>query len=115
MGAERGPPAALVPIPTTGVCSTRMSSSCDLCAAARLTPWWYEDDVCWVAECESCGVPMVVWKLHGAKPSPTLVEHMLSCLREVADEFGPPRYWLDDTLRTIPDHYHAHARRRPFA
>jgi hypothetical protein len=92
-----------------------MSTSCDLCAAARLTPWWYEDDVCWVAECESCGVPMVVWKLHGATPSPTLVEHMRSCLREVADRFGPPRYWLDDTLRTIPDHYHAHARRRPFA
>ena len=92
-----------------------MPSSCDLCAAARLTPWWYEDDVCWVAECESCGVPMVVWKLHGANPSPTLTEHMLSRLREVADRHGPPHYWLDDRLRTIPDHYHAHARRRPFA
>jgi hypothetical protein len=92
-----------------------MSSSCDLCAAARLTPWWYEDDVCWIAECESCGVPMVVWKRHGAKPSPTLVEHMLARLRDVADHYGPPRYWLDDRLRTIPDHYHAHARRRPFA
>ena len=45
------------------------ASSCDLCAAARLTPWWYEDDVCWIAECESCSVPMVVWKLHGATPS----------------------------------------------
>ena len=29
-------------------------STCELCEAARFTPWYYEDDVCWVAECEAC-------------------------------------------------------------
>jgi Zn ribbon nucleic-acid-binding protein len=91
------------------------SSNCELCEAARLTTWWYEDDVCWVAECESCGVPMVVWREHRADPPPDTRAAMLARLRAVADEHGPRSYWIDDTLRTIPDHYHAHARRRPFA
>ena len=43
--------------------------SCDLCEAARLSEWHHEDDVCWVADCEVCGVPMVVWKHHGAGPA----------------------------------------------
>ena len=42
--------------------------SCDLCEAARLSEWHHEDDVCWVADCEVCGVPMVVWKHHGPMP-----------------------------------------------
>ena len=91
------------------------SSGCELCDAVRMTTWWYADDVCWVAECESCGVPMVVWNVHAATPPQAFVDHMLERLREVADEHGPARYWIDETLRTIPDHYHAHARRQPFA
>jgi hypothetical protein len=39
-------------------------------------------------------------------------EHILGRLRMVADEHGPASYWIDDTLRTIVGHYHAHARRR---
>jgi len=78
-----------------------------------MTTWWFEDDVCWVAECESCSVPMVVWKMHDPNPSSEVTAMMLDRLRVVADEYGPDNYWIDDTLRTIPDHYHAHARRRP--
>lgn len=89
------------------------SSNCELCEAVRLTTWWFDDAVCWVADCESCGVPMVVWKVHDPFPSSEVKAVMLDRLRIVADEHGPPNYWIDDTLRTIPDHYHAHARRRP--
>lgn len=85
---------------------------CELCVAAELTTWWFEDAVCWVAECDSCGVPMAVWKHHAPDPPPMLREHILDRLRMVADEHGPANYWIDDTLRTIPGHYHAHARRR---
>ena len=42
-----------------------------LCAADRITPWYHEDDVCWVADCEICATPMVVWRWHGTEPSPT--------------------------------------------
>ena len=42
---------------------------CDLCEAARITPWFYEDDLCWIAECEICAVPMVVWRNHDNAPA----------------------------------------------
>ena len=84
---------------------------CDLCEAARLTPWHHEDDVCWVADCEICDVPMVVWKEHGAEPPDGVLEHMLAQLARVADaRFGPGGWTVDRVMRQIPDHFHAHAR-----
>src|SRR2546429_2834889 len=44
------------------------ANGCDLCRAARITPWYYEDEICWIAECEICEVPMVVWRYHGTTP-----------------------------------------------
>ena len=84
---------------------------CMLCRAERITPWYHEDDVCWIAQCEICEVPMVVWRPHGVDPPPADREHMLARLRDVAhEELGA--YWLDDHMRNIPDHYHAHGRPR---
>ena len=42
---------------------------CDLCEAAKITHWFHEDDVCWIAECEICDTPMVVWRWHGIDPT----------------------------------------------
>ena len=87
------------------------SSDCDLCAASRFTPWFHEDDTCWIAECESCAVPMVVWRQHGAEPSEGELEHMLAELERVgAAQLGPGKYWIDRLMRQIPEHFHAHAR-----
>ncbi len=84
---------------------------CDLCEAARMTTWFHEDEVCWVADCEVCSVPMVVWAHHGPQPPDGEVEHMLGMLSKVADErFGLGGYSLDRVMRQIPDHFHAHAR-----
>ncbi len=85
---------------------------CELCQAARFTEWFHEDDDCWIAECESCSVPMVVWKTHDPDPPAdvkTLLHARLATVmaREFEDE-----HVVDDNLRTIPTHYHAHARRR---
>jgi hypothetical protein len=83
--------------------------TCDLCEAARLTPWHHEDDICWIADCEVCDVPMVVWRHHGTEPPDADVEHMLRELTRVADAlFG--EWSLDRNMRQIPDHFHAHAR-----
>jgi len=88
-------------------------ADCELCEAARITPWHYEDDVCWVADCEVCDVPMVVWKQHGAKPPESDTEHMISELERVAGErFGAGEFSIDRVMRQIPDHFHAHARDR---
>lgn len=86
-----------------------MSAGCDLCQAARITPWHHEDDVCWVADCEICEVPMVVWKHHGTEPPADALAHMHAALGAVAAaRLGDFR--VDGVRRQIPDHWHAHAR-----
>ena len=76
-----------------------------------MTIWYHEDEVCWVADCEVCGVPMVVWRHHGATPPDDDVEHMLAALARVADgELGRDGWSYDRVMRQIPDHFHAHAR-----
>ncbi|HEV3369292.1 MAG TPA: hypothetical protein VG074_06995, partial [Acidimicrobiales bacterium] len=74
--------------------------ACDLCEAARLSEWHHEDDVCWVADCEVCGVPMVVWKHHGPVPPDSDVAHMMEQLTLVADaRFGPEGWSIDRIMR----------------
>jgi len=83
--------------------------NCDLCRAARITPWYHEDDICWIAECDICEVPMVVWRFHGTEPPAEHLAHMHARLRDIAlDQFG--EFYIDDHMRNIPDHYHAHGR-----
>jgi hypothetical protein len=85
--------------------------ACDLCEAAPITPWHYEDEVCWIADCEVCDVPMVVWKQHDPAPPPAIRAYMVERLTEVADRvLGPDTYKVDQVMRQIPDHFHAHAR-----
>lgn len=85
---------------------------CELCEAARVSEWFYEDDLCWVAECEMCYVPMVVWKRHDPNPSEGVRVVMLARLSDVVVEHYGYEWWLDENMRTIPTHYHAHARPR---
>ena len=85
--------------------------ACELCEAAKLTKWYFDDDTCWVADCEVCDTPMVVWREHGTDPSEETVEFMLARLGDAADErFGPGGWSYDRVMRQIPDHFHAHAR-----
>jgi len=82
---------------------------CPLCRADRITPWFHEDEICWIAECELCAVPMVVWRWHGTAPPDEHVEHMRARLAGVAAaELGA--HYVDGVMRNIPDHWHAHAR-----
>ena len=60
-----------------------MNEACELCEAARLTEWFYEDEMCWIAECEQCYVPMVVWKHHDAEPPAEVRNMMLEVLGDV--------------------------------
>ena len=83
--------------------------SCMLCKAEKITPWFHEDEVCWIAECEICAVPMVVWRFHGTEPPAEHLTHMRARVTEVAArEVG--EFFIDDHMRNIPDHWHAHAR-----
>lgn len=87
------------------------TAACDLCEAARITEWHHEDEICWVADCEVCGVPMVVWKRHGNAPPGEEVDHMIGELTRVAEQiFSGASFNIDRVMRQIPDHFHAHAR-----
>ena len=97
--------------PKGGLPPSGAKQNCDLCEAARFTHWYHEDDTCWIADCEVCSVPMVVWKPHGTEPTDAEVEHMLEQLQAAGQtRFGHEPFTLDREMRTIPDHWHAHAR-----
>lgn len=82
---------------------------CELCEAARISPWFHEDDVCWIAECEACATPMVVWRPHGTLPPEDERAHMMAELERVATaSYG--EFWIDPDRRSIPGHWHVHAR-----
>lgn len=83
---------------------------CELCEAAKMSEWFYEDDECWIAECESCGVPMVVWRPHDPTPPSDVRSRLHDKLGEVVAQHFDFEMRIDDNMRTIPDHYHAHAR-----
>jgi hypothetical protein len=85
---------------------------CDLCEAARITPWFHEDEICWIAECEICATPMVVWRSHGTEPPEAELAHMHERLAFVVAAHFTFEHYVDDNMRNIPDHYHAHARPR---
>lgn len=87
-----------------------MEADCPLCEAARITPWYHEDELCWVAECEICAVPMVVLRAHDRDPSATVKETLLARLAAVVTEYFDFDHYVDDNMRNIPDHYHAHGR-----
>ncbi len=71
-----------------------MPDSCELCEAARMTEWFYEDDVCWIAECEQCYVPMVVWKTHDPSPPDDVRDALLQRLGDCRAGVVPIRRLL---------------------
>ena len=83
--------------------------ACPLCRAERLTHWYHEDTLCWIADCEVCATPMVVWRQHGMPDEADRTE-MLDRLGQTARLEYPEGFWLDPQMRQIPDHFHCHAR-----
>lgn len=97
--------------PTDGRPFPPADPNCELCRADRWTHWYAVTDDGWVADCEVCSVPMVVWWDHGPEAPEPARSRMLAELSRVADDrFGPGNWRLDTTMRQIPQHFHAHAR-----
>jgi hypothetical protein len=86
-------------------------TNCDLCAAAVVSTRYFSDEMCWIADCTICLVPMVVWREHDSQPPVAVKQQLRNALSVVADEvLGAGEWYVDDHMRNIPDHYHAHAR-----
>lgn len=92
------------------VAAPTADDACPLCRAERLTPWYLDDPLCWVAECTICTVPMVVLRAHDKDPDPETKAELHARLAEVVGEHFTFEHYVDDDMRQIPDHYHAHAR-----
>lgn len=91
--------------------TTPTGPTCALCRATRLTPRVFESDYCWIADCMSCRVPMVVFKWHETKIHSSWVGSMLRELWIVAAErYGDEGFVIDIERNSIPNHWHAHAR-----
>lgn len=89
------------------------AENCELCARVRITRVHFEDDRWWVVDCLFCGVPMAVYKRHVANPSAKVKAEARGLLRALFPPKpleGPPEF--DDSMRSIPDHYHMHMRGR---
>ena len=82
---------------------------CLLCRAERITPWHFEDEECWIADCMVCATPMIVLRAHRLL-DPAGEARMLEHLERFAAERYPRGFWIDGRRRRIPDHWHAHAR-----
>jgi hypothetical protein len=89
-----------------------LGERCELCEAAAITPWYLDDELCWIADCEACDVPMVVWKVHDPAPDDETKAELHRRLAAVVEELFDFEHYVDDNLRSIPTHYHAHARPR---
>ena len=97
----------------TGSSSTSSppTDHCLLCSAEHVTPWHFENEECWVADCLVCATPMVVWRTHGLPEDDDVERRLLEALGRVAAErYGAEGYWIDGERRRIPEHWHAHAR-----
>jgi hypothetical protein len=85
--------------------------ACLLCTLEERTQWYTETPQWVVLQCDTCGVPMAVWRQHTEAIPETEKSAMLAELARVADlELGAGRWWLDSVRRMIPEHPHWHAR-----
>ncbi len=80
------------------------AANCSLCKAERKTKWYYEDDKVWVADCETCRIPMIVWRDHVMKLKFEDVEHMLWVVLMLFGDGVTIRF----KQRKIHDHLHWH-------
>ena len=79
--------------------------SCPLCERKKLTHWYYEDLICWVADCLTCGPghPIIVTKFHHS-----LTEDEKKHMLKIAEGLFPNYRGIRVEQRSITEHYHFH-------
>ena len=82
---------------------TMFDEFCPLCRKERLTHWYYSDTVCWMADCLTCKIPMIVLVRHSMR----LTDFERRHLPEVVEMFFPGAK-LRKRQRKIKDHLHWH-------
>ena len=86
--------------------------NCELCTLERKMNIYIEDDCYIIMDCDSCFVPMMVWKDHTMSlPNPDLSVMLESQLSSCARmRWGDIPFFIDKKQRAVLDHLHWHAR-----
>jgi hypothetical protein len=50
--------------------------TCELCLLEKRTHWYYENSEFVITECDTCHIPMAVWKHHGTNPPHEIIYDM---------------------------------------
>jgi hypothetical protein len=87
---------------------------CDLCLLKRKTNVYIDNEYFIIMDCDSCHVPMVVWKEHTMDVPEPDEQIMEAFLIETANMFyeswDGKTFFIDKNQREIFDHLHWHAR-----
>ncbi len=78
--------------------------ACELCLLEKKTKWYFENNEFVILECDTCKIPMVVWKQHGANPPHEVLYDMQSKAKEL---FGI-NITFRMLMRKLPEHFHFH-------
>ena len=88
-----------------------MDGVCDLCLLKRRTNVYIDNEYFIIMDCDSCHVPMIVWKEHTMSVPEPDEQVMEAFLTEVANQFYEGKsYFIDKKQRAVLDHMHWHAR-----
>jgi hypothetical protein len=81
------------------------NNNCPLCNMEHKTKWYYEDDVWLICDCDSCNMPMIVYRKHLAYEEVEVADlHYI--INKCMGLFGHIRFRTEH--RKIPDHFHWH-------
>ena len=87
---------------------------CDLCLLKRRTNVYIDNEYFIIMDCDSCFVPMIVWKEHTMDVPEPDKQMMKAFLIEVSNQFyeswDGKGYFIDKNQRAVLDHLHWHAR-----
>ena len=88
-----------------------MDGVCDLCLLKRKSNVYIDNEYFIIMDCDSCHVPMIVWKEHTMDVPDPDEQIMEAFLTEVANRFYEGKsYFIDKNQRAVLDHIHWHAR-----
>ena len=88
-----------------------MDGVCDLCLLKRRTNVYIDNEYFIILDCDSCHVPMIVWKEHTMDVPDPDKQMMEVFLIEVSNQFYEGKsYFIDKKQRAVLDHMHWHAR-----
>lgn len=84
---------------------------CELCERKSKTKLYYEDQLVWVVDCDTCHTPMGALKRHTLEPTMAEAESLERALNMVGSQvLGDGRFRIDRNMRKIKNHLHHHLR-----